>query len=338
MLADGTFIQNRYQIVRKIGQGGMGAVYEAIDTRLGNRVALKQTIVEGEQFDRAFEREARLLASLRHAALPVVSDFFSEGEGQFLIMQYIPGDDLATLLKQRSHPFPVDQVLDWADQILSVLEYLHRQEPPIIHRDIKPQNLKLTSEGQVVLLDFGLAKGMQQSQTTTTTRSLFGYTPQYAPMEQIQGTGTDSRSDLYAVGATIYNLLSGQAPADALTRGSRMLSGEADSLKPVHEINAEVPVALSQVLLQAMSMNPRERFQTATAMRMALQQPNAPAMTGETVHMTPLPPVPATGPTQRVLTSPRPAESVTQRPERPATPVIPPEPAVGHSQTANPRR
>jgi serine/threonine protein kinase len=188
MLAPNTLINNRYLVVRQIGQGGMGAIYEAIDQHLGNRVALKQTLVSGEHLDRAFEREAKLLAGLHHPALPVVSDYFTDSSGQFLVMQFIAGDDLATLLHQRGQPFPPDEVLKWADQLLDALDYLHAQQPPVIHRDIKPQNLKLTPRGGIVLLDFGLAKGAVLHQSSLAGgSSIFGYTPQYAPLEQIQG-------------------------------------------------------------------------------------------------------------------------------------------------------
>ncbi|MGB0389620.1 MAG: serine/threonine protein kinase, partial [Ardenticatenaceae bacterium] len=142
-----TLLQNRYSIVRQIGQGAMGAVYEAKDERLGHRVALKQRIVNGPEVEQAFKREARILATLRHWALPAVSDYFIEGSHQFLVMQYIPGDDLHTLLQRQRRPFPVTEVLEWADQLLGALEFLHSQSPPIIHRDIKPENIKLSVRG-----------------------------------------------------------------------------------------------------------------------------------------------------------------------------------------------
>ena len=133
ILTPKTLVHERYRIVRLMGQGGMGAVYEATDLRLKISVALKQTLVTGAQFRKAFQREALLLASLRHAALPVVTDYFAEGDEQFLVMQFIPGPDLATQLAKRGQPFPVDQVLGWADQLLKVLAYLHRQQPAVIH-------------------------------------------------------------------------------------------------------------------------------------------------------------------------------------------------------------
>ena len=142
-----TLIHGRYLITRMIGRGGMGAVYEAVDQRLGATVALKQMTVSGAGVSAAFEREAHILAGLRHPALPKVSDFFSDGPSQFLVMEFIPGTDLGTLLAQRDRPFPVEEVLRWAEQALAVLAYLHVQSPPIIHRDIKPQNVKLTPAG-----------------------------------------------------------------------------------------------------------------------------------------------------------------------------------------------
>src|SRR6266496_4797207 len=185
MLAPETVLQNRYRIIRLLGQGGMGAVYEALDQRLDTTVALKETLFADERLRKQFEREARLLARLHHPALPRVSDHFPEGDGQFLIMQYIGGEDLAEMVAQRRGPFPPDQVLTWADQLLDALDYLHTQEPPIIHRDIKPQNLKLTPRGEIILLDFGLAKGTFALQSqTASTKSVYGYTPQYAPLEQ----------------------------------------------------------------------------------------------------------------------------------------------------------
>src|ERR1044072_6949343 len=186
MLVPETILQDRYRIVRQLGQGGMGAVYEALDQRLDTVVALKETLFADERLRKQFEREARLLARLHHQALSRVSDHFNEGDGQFLVMQFIPGEDLFEMQERRNGPFPPDDVLRWADQLCDVLDYLHTQEPQIIHRDIKPQNLKLTARGQVILLDFGLAKGSGGPMSVvTTSASIFGYTPNYAPLEQI---------------------------------------------------------------------------------------------------------------------------------------------------------
>src|SRR2546421_10292805 len=178
MLAPETLLQSRYRIVRQLGEGGMGAVYEAIDERLDATGALKETFFADERLRKQFEREARLLARMHHPALPRVSDHFGEGEGQFLVMQFVTGEDLARMLTVKQGPFPPDQVLTWADQLLDALDYLHTQDPQIIHRDIKPQNLKLTARGQMILLDFGLAKG-QAVRTTpfTSPANIFWVAP-----------------------------------------------------------------------------------------------------------------------------------------------------------------
>jgi serine/threonine protein kinase len=284
LLEPDIIINGRYRVAEKIGQGGMGAVYEATDERLRNRVALKQTLVEGEAFSRAFEREAQLLAGLRHPALPRVIDHFVDGRGQFLVMDFIEGEDLAGLLKARGGPFPVAEVLRWADLLLDALEYLHNHNPPIVHRDIKPQNLKLTPRGELILLDFGLAKGSAAGGQPTRS-SLFGYTPQFAPLEQVQGTGTDARSDIYSIGATLYNLLTGQPPADVIARAGALLNHQPDPLQLADSLNPLVPAMLAGAIQQAMAMASNERFASAAAMRRAIGA----------AHTAPLEPI--TGPT-----------------------------------------
>jgi len=264
-------INNRYSIVRIIGQGGMGAVFEAIDTRLGNQVAVKQTLLAASQPDAAFEREARLLARLRHPALPVVSDYFAEAASKFLVMQFIPGDDLAAMLSQRQSPFPLSDVLRWADMLLDVLEYLHQQQPPVIHRDIKPHNLKLTARGEIVLLDFGLAKGdAGLVRGATTGSSVLAYTPHYAPLEQLQRSGTEPRSDLYALGSTLYQLMTGELPASALDRAAARLQNAPDPLRPAYEVCPHIPVAVDAVLQKALALNINDRYASAQEMRSAL--------------------------------------------------------------------
>ena len=191
MLAPNTLLQDRYRIVRQLGQGGMGTVYEAVDQRLSSIVAIKENFLTSDEARRSFAREASLLANLRHSSLPNVIDHFAEGDGQYLVMEFIPGDDLAQLLEIRGRPFPAADVLRWGDEILKALVYLHSHNPPILHRDIKPSNLKLTREGELFLLDFGLAKGAAgQMPTLLTSRSVKGYTPVYSPLEQIHGVGT----------------------------------------------------------------------------------------------------------------------------------------------------
>jgi eukaryotic-like serine/threonine-protein kinase len=291
MLPNNTLLQGRYLIVEQIGRGGMGAVYKATDTRLRSTIALKETLVGGEMLLKAFEREAQLLAGLRHPALPRVSDHFIDESGQFLVMEFIPGDDLATLLLKRGSPFPFGDVLRWGDQLLDALDYLHSRQPPVVHRDIKPQNMKLTDRGEIILLDFGLAKGAAMQTRVTGTSSIFGYTPHYAPLEQIQGAGTDPRSDLYSLAATMYNLLTGQAPIDALTRAAAKINDEPDPLLAANIVAPDVPPAVADVLTRAMAQNAGQRYPTATAMRAALRD----AVTGQLA-----PPVNSAGLTTRL--------------------------------------
>ena len=271
MLTPDTVLQSRYRIIRQLGQGGMGAVYEAVDERLDSTVALKETLFADERLRKQFEREARLLARMHHPALPRVSDHFAEGDGQFLIMQYIAGDDLAAMIASKHGPFPLHQVLTWATQLLDALDYLHTQDPQIIHRDIKPQNLKLTSRGQIILLDFGLAKGqIGEFSRVTTSASIFGYTPNYAPLEQIQGLGTDPRSDIYSLAATLYHLITGVKPPDALTRAAALVNSQPDPLSPANEVNPAVSVGLAAVLARAMAQSRDQRYPTAAEMTKAL--------------------------------------------------------------------
>src|SRR5918995_2253695 len=282
MLTPDTVLQGRYRIVRQLGQGGMGAVYEAVDQRLDTTVALKETLFSEERLRKQFEREARLLARLHHPALPRVSDHFSEGDGQFLVMQFIPGDDLSEMMTRKRGPFPADQVLTWADQLLDALDYLHTQDPQIVHRDIKPQNLKLTSRGQIILLDFGLAKGQAgEISRITTSASIFGYTPNYAPLEQIQGLGTDPRSDIYALSATVYHLMTGVKPPDALTRAAALVNGERDPLQPANEVNTTVNARLASVLARGMSQGREQRFASASTMRAAMKGEDPTLATGD---------------------------------------------------------
>ena len=293
-LAPNTLLQNRYLIVHLIGKGGMGEVYLAVDQRLGSAIALKRTLHgDDAALGDAFEREARTLARLRHPALPKVSDHFIENENQFLVMEHISGDDLSKRLAATQKPFPLSWVLFWADQLLDALAYLHSHEPPIIHRDIKPQNLKLTDDNNIVLLDFGLSKNSTATTATSggsgSSGSVVGYTPHYAPMEQIRGTGTSPRSDIYSLSATLYQLLTNVVPPDALSRADFLLSGKADPIVPINEINSEIPKSISDVVLKGMSISQDHRFNDARQMQRVLRETYAQmqtAMSDKTVAFT----------------------------------------------------
>lgn len=260
-----TILRNRYRIVRLLGQGGMGAVYLGYDLSLEHEVAVKINRSPTPQAANQFIAEARLLATLRHPNLPRVIDYFLEGQGQFLVMDYIAGEDLKTL-SERSGALPLQQVLAWAEDLGSALSYLHHQVPPVFHRDIKPANLKLTHENEVVLVDFGIAKAAEAAAATATGAA--GYTPGYAPPEQY-GTGhTGAYSDQYAMGATLYHLLTGEKPVDAVQR----LLGMA-TLSPAQVINPALPANVSQALERAMAVRPEDRFPTVDDFVRALFDP-----------------------------------------------------------------
>ncbi len=253
MLAPNTLLQNRYQIIRLLGQGGMGAVYLAFDRRLNQHVALKEN-TGGDA--RQFQHEAQLLARLRHTNLPRVSDHFIEPNGaQYLVMDYIEGEDLETLRATRG-ALPEVQVRAWFDQILNAVAYLHSQG--IIHRDIKPDNIKITPGGQAVLVDFGIAKVFQAGQFTRTSQK-FG-SPGYASPEHYRG-GTNQQSDIYSLGATMYAVLTGGAPPDAqaLERGTAILV-------PPRNINATISLQMEQVILRAMRIPQNQYFQSVDEM------------------------------------------------------------------------
>ena len=274
MLAPNIILQDRYRIVRLLGKGGMGAVYEAIDQRVSCLVALKEYTVGAQSEARqAFQREAALLANLRHSALPKVMDYFSESQGDFLVMEFIPGHDLAELLALRGGAFPADQVVRWAIELLKLLEYLHTRDPPILHRDIKPANLKVTKLDEVFLLDFGLAKGAAgQMATIETSQSVPGYTPVYAPIEQILGQGTDPRSDLYSLAATLYHLLTGQAPVSAPARFDAIENDRPDPLPAANKLNSLVTSDIATVVRGAMALSRKDRPSSASEMRATLEQ------------------------------------------------------------------
>ncbi|NJM07409.1 protein kinase, partial [Candidatus Gracilibacteria bacterium] len=284
MLLANAVLQGRYKVLAPVGQGGMGAVYRAADLRLRNEVALKETLFTDVAYRSAFEREAQILARLRHPALPRVIDHFSEGEGQFLVMEFIHGEDLEGRLRRLGKRFTSAEalpwILRWADQLLDVLTYLHTRPVPIVHHDIKPKNLKLSASYDVILLDFGLARGgltyvshhNPADETVTPHRKVYGFTPPYAPIEQMREEESDPRSDLYSLAATLYHLLSGQLPTDAMTRMSRMFNQQPDPLRPIGELAPHVPEALERWLHRSLSLTVEGRSSSAREMRTELQE------------------------------------------------------------------
>ncbi len=259
MLTPNTLLQNRYQILVLLGQGGMGAVYQARDLRLNQIIALKENI-GGDP--RQFQQEALILANLRHPNLPRVSDHFVEPNGaQYLVMDFVDGEDLDAYIK-RQGALAEAQVLVWFDQILDAVSYLHSRG--VIHRDIKPSNLKITPSGQAVLVDFGIAKVQQAGQYTNTGAK--AATPGFAAPEQYVG-GTNPRTDIYALGATLYAVLTGIVPPDVRT----LLGGSAKLTAP-RALQRALTAQTEQVILRAMALQPQQRFESADQMRGALKR------------------------------------------------------------------
>lgn len=269
-LAPGTVLQSRYCIVRPLGKGGMGAVYEATDSRLETTVAIKEAFSTDVRLRKQFEQEARLLARLHHPALPRVTDYFTEVDRVFLVMQFIAGDDLAEIIARQPGPLPRNTVVAWADQLLDALIYLHTRERQIVHRDIKPHNLKLTGDGRIALLDFGLAK--TESSSGNSSSSVFGFTRRYSPPEQMKDQGTSPQSDIYALGATLYHLLTGVKPPDALVRMAAIAKSQPDPLPPAFETHPAVGPEISAMLTKALELNSERRFRNANEFREALSR------------------------------------------------------------------
>ncbi len=257
-------LRDRYRILGELGHGGMGAVYRGHDENLGVDVAIKENLFVSPESERQFKREATLLAGLRHPNLPRVTDHFVvPDQGQYLVMDFIPGEDAKTLLDQNNGPLPEREVVRWAREILDALQYLHNRPQPILHRDIKPGNVKITPERRAVLVDFGLAKVHDTTQSTTVGAKAF--TPGFAPPEQYGLGRTDPRTDIYALGATLYNLLTQKMPADSLERAMGQ-----KQLVPVRELNPSVTPRTAQAIERALGVRPEERFATAVDFAAAL--------------------------------------------------------------------
>jgi serine/threonine protein kinase len=283
-LEPGTILRERYEILGLIDQGGMGAVYKAADRRLPGRLCAVKEILPAPgigaealaQARQQFLEEASTLARLDHPSLPKVSDYFTlDAEGaptgrDYLVMDYVPGLNLEQRVQEarRQGRFLGEQeVLRWTDQLCAALEYLHSQSPPVLHRDVKPANIKLTPDGRIKLVDFGLVKRLDPDDPRTMTglRGL-GSLP-YTPIEQYAGEigHTDTRSDLYSLGATLYQLLTGQAPPSAQ---ERFLDPQA--LRPPRRMNPALSPRLERVVLAALALHPKDRPASVAAWREAL--------------------------------------------------------------------
>lgn len=262
-LENGYLLNQRYRIVAILGQGGMGAVYRAVDENLDTTVAVKENSFYSEDYARQFEREARILASLRHPNLPRVFDYFViDQQGQYLVMDYIEGDDLRQWMARRPEITEIE-ALQIGITICNALIYLHTRVPAIAHRDIKPGNVKITPSGDLILVDFGLVKVLNNKEITTSAARAM--TPGYSPPEQYSAEPTDHRSDIFSLGATLYAALAGYLPEDSLAR----TTGKA-SLTPLREHNPSVTRKTAQVIEKALELRFDDRWQTTAEFREAL--------------------------------------------------------------------
>jgi serine/threonine protein kinase len=276
-LINGELLRGRYMIQERIGQGGTGSIFLAEDIRLEGRLcALKEVEYDRalppnvlEQAREQFFREASVLARLDHPNLPKVSDYFTNNNRDYLVMDYVPGKDLRERIldaKREKTFISESEVLNWAMQLADALNYLHQQDPPLIHRDIKPSNLKLTASGLLKLVDFGLVKIMAPDEVTITIIHGQG-TALYTPLEQYGGddTHTDARADIFAFGATLYHLLTNEPPSEARKRFL-----DTRSLTPLRDINPHISIRVERAILWAMSLHPDNRPRTVAIFRDAL--------------------------------------------------------------------
>jgi serine/threonine protein kinase len=311
----GQVVHNRYQILSLLGQGGMGAVYRAFDQWEQRPCAVKEmrpspdiSPAKLEGLREQFRREAAVLATLHYPGLTRVLDYFIEGNNEYLVMDFVQGQSLADVIKAFGKPgLPEEQALGWARQLLDTLEYIHSHS--VIHRDVKPANIRLTLDERVVLVDFGLVKLWDPRNPETMLALRGAGTPQYAPPEQLDNTfgHTDARSDVYSLGATLYVLLTGRVPPLVT---DRILKNAP--VPPLRSIVPSISPAVDEVVLKALQLWPQQRFQSAADMRQAIGRRPVP-------HLQAVPVRPVAPPQAAV------------RPSPPHVPQPPPAPAPARS-------
>ena len=259
-------LRGRYRLVELVGRGGAGMVYRALDELTNESVAVKHLVAISPVAWARFESEAGLLARVKHPSLAESHGVWIEAGERLMLMRYVHGPDLGARLAQRGRPFGVRSVLEWANHLLDALTYLHAHG--IVHHDIKPRNIKLDATRRAVLLDFGLAREMCASRGDGPT----GYTAAYSPPEQVLGAHSDPRSDLYALGATLYELFARRSPPPALERVLARAARQADPLPRLDTVNPAVPRDVAAVVHSAVELDPANRQSDAVSMRRDLVQ------------------------------------------------------------------
>jgi serine/threonine-protein kinase len=324
-----------YQILNELGSGGMGRVYRVrnlISDRIEAMKVLLPDLVGQQELATRFLREIKLMASLNHPNIAQLRTAFTANNQLVMIMEYVEGSTLADRLEHG--PIPVPEALNYIGAVLDALSYAHHQH--VIHRDIKPANIMVTPEGAVKLMDFGIARagdGHSLTMTGTTLGSLGYMSP-----EQVQGEATDARSDLYSVGVSLYEMVTGQRPFRADSDFSLMTAHVRELPKPPVELHPGLPPALNEIILMSIAKEPAQRFQSAEAFANALSSvrteaaaANAAALKASeasTVECTILPSIPANPPKQPV-TPARPMADAKPAVSVPAPVVTQPAPLPG---------
>ncbi|MEM7347711.1 MAG: protein kinase, partial [Chloroflexota bacterium] len=265
-LLQGTILENRYRIEKLLSRGGMGAVYLATDTKLQIQVAIKENFFQTEHSIRQFEQEALILARVHHPNLPRVIDHFTVKSHQYLVMDFIDGKDLWDLVQLQGYPLEEKQALTYIIQICQAVSYLHHQKPAVLHRDIKPQNIKISSDNRAMLVDFGIAKvvGKNKEKTRAGAQAV---TPGFSPPEQYQVGGTTPASDVYALGATLYAILTGKKPPNSIS----LLANKKSFIPPV-QLNDKLSKDVSEAITWAMSPSKEERPQAVAVWQEQLEK------------------------------------------------------------------
>jgi predicted Ser/Thr protein kinase len=260
-LSLGTLVNGRFRVKKLLGYGGYGNVYLVEDELVfpGNQFALKESLSSTISERRQFTREAKWLMTLEHPNLPRVAEQFEWNGRPYFVMAYVAGENLEDRV-DRLGPLPEDQVLTWMLPICDAVAYLHEQKRPIIHRDIKPGNIIVSKDGRPWLVDFGIAKQVH-SGSRKTTRAARAVSGGYSPLEQYTRGGTDVRSDIYALGATFYHLLTGICPPEA----PDIASGVA-RLPDARQVHSKISRQTEQVVMRAMSQKPEDRYQSVRAL------------------------------------------------------------------------
>ena len=283
----GKKLSNRYLIEEILGQGGMSAVYKASDPNLKRVVAIKMIhthLSDNPNFVSRFEEEAAAVAQLRHPGIIQVFDFNKDDDVYYMVLEFVPGetfqDHLKRLNKEGRH-LPGKKAAEYMAGICDAVDYAHQRG--MIHRDIKPANLMLNTQGQAILMDFGIAK-IVGGQSHTATGAVVG-TAMYMSPEQIRGESPDRRSDIYALGVTLFEMAGGRPPFQADSAMTLMMMHVNDPVPDLKELNPDIPNDLIAVINKALAKDPNDRYQTAAEMAAALRNINDPAMAGTSVDV-----------------------------------------------------